>query len=461
MKTNLQVISPIDQSIYVERSYASDKEIQDCLELSCSMKEHWQKTSLRERKALCLSFVSKLLSHKEEIANELSWQMGRPIAYGASELDGLAQRAHHMIEIADSALLTINIDSEQRLERFIKKVPLGTCLIIAPWNYPFLTAINSIIPALLSGNTVILKHSAQTPLVSERFYQAFEEAGLPRGVFQYLHLTHKDTEILIQSNLVNGIVFTGSVGGGKHIEQSAVGRFIPICLELGGKDPAYVRSDVDLEHAVSTTMDGAFFNSGQSCCGIERIYVHRSCYDDFIHQAQAFVNQYQLGPADHPDVTLGPMVSIEAANFVRKQITQAIEAGAKALIDPATFKYDNPETAYLAPQILVNVHHQMPIMQEETFGPLVCIMAVDSDEEAISLMNDSKYGLTASVFTKDTKTALTIGDQLETGTFFVNRCDYLDPSLAWTGVKNSGRGCSLSELGFQQFIQPKSFYIKH
>lgn len=460
MKATLQVTSPIDQSIYVERPFASNQEISACLELSHTRQKMWKKTALNVRKALCRSAVANLLKHKDDIAEEISWQMGRPIAFTANELDGLAERAHYMIDIADSALANIQIPPKKGFERFIKREPLGTFLIIAPWNYPYLTAVNGIIPALLAGNTVILKHSAQTPLVSERFHQAFQEAGMAEGVFEYLHLRHADTEKLIQSELLNGVVFTGSVPGGKQIEQSAVGRFIPVCLELGGKDPAYVRADANLDHAVATTMDGAFFNSGQSCSGIERIYVQQSCFDEFIQKAQAFVNNYRLGPANDETVTLGPMVSAQAAESVRSQINKAIAKGAKTLIDPSQFSYDQPGTAYLAPQILVNVSHEMPIMQEETFGPVVCIMPVDNDDKAIQLMNDSAYGLTASVFSNDIDAAIAIGEQVQTGTFFVNRCDYLDPALAWTGVKDSGRGCSLSELGFSSFIRPKSFHIK-
>ncbi|WP_367606960.1 aldehyde dehydrogenase family protein [Legionella sp. W05-934-2] len=460
MKSTLQVISPIDQSIYVERPYASEQDISTCLELSHAVQNRWKQTALNVRKALCRAAVFNLLSQRQAIASELSWQMGRPIAYAGNELDGLAERAHYMIDIADTALANIQVPPKTGFKRFIKREPLGTCFIIAPWNYPYLTAVNGIIPALLAGNTVILKHSAQTPLVAERFFQAFTEAGLPEGVFQFMNLSHTHTEQVIQSDLINQVVFTGSVSGGKQVEKAALGRFIPICLELGGKDPAYVRADAKLDYAVATTMDGAFFNSGQSCCGIERIYVHRACFDEFIHQSKLLVNQYRLGPADDPSVTLGPMVSAQAADFVRKQIQEAIKSGATPLIDPTHFDHDKPGTAYLAPQILVNINHQMRIMQEETFGPVVCVMAVDSDEEAIYLMNDSQYGLTASVFSEDIDAAVAIGEQVQTGTFFVNRCDYLDPALAWTGVKDSGRGCSLSELGFATFTQPKSFHIK-
>jgi len=337
---------------------------------------------------------------------------------------------------------------------------LGLVFIIAPWNFPLLTAINTIIPALMAGNTVVLKHSAQTPLVAERFAQAFKASSLPEGVFQYLHLTHEDTKLCIQSPLVDGVTFTGSVAAGAEIEQIAAGRFIPVGLELGGKDPAYVRADADVAQAVAIVFDGAFFNSGQSCCGIERIYVHQSIYEEFVAKAVDLVKHYQLGRSDDPKTTLGPMVRSSAADFVREQIKEAVEMGAVAHIDPSEFPLSKEGTPYLAPQVLTKVNHKMRIMIEESFGPVVGIMPVSGDKEAIELMNDSDYGLSAAVFTKDISAGVAVGERLNTGTFFINRCDYLDPALAWTGVKKSGRGCSLSTLGYDYLTRPKSFHIK-
>ena len=338
--------------------------------------------------------------------------------------------------------------------------PLGVIGNIAPWNYPYLTAINSIIPALMAGNTVLLKHSAQTPLCAEQLARAFQVADLPAGVFQYLHLSHQDTEMIIAQPHINTVAFTGSVAGGKVVEQASSGRFITVGLELGGKDPAYVRADADIEYAVETCIDGAFFNSGQSCCGIERLYVASEIFDDFVSRAVALVNQYKLGRSDSPDTTLGPMVRTAAADFVRGQIRDAIDAGAMAHLVPANFPMDSVGSPYLAPQVLTNVNHSMRLMIEESFGPVLGIMAVANDDEAVALMNDSEFGLTACVFSRDLGAAIAIGERLETGTFFLNRCDYLDPALAWTGVKNSGRGCTLSALGYERLTRPKSFHLK-
>ena len=244
------------------------------------------------------------------------------------------------------------------------------------------------------------------------------------------------------------------------VERAAVGRFIGVGLELGGKDPAYVRKDANLQHAIETVTDGAIFNTGQSCCGIERVYVDESVFDEFVEGVVALANSYKLGRPDDPDTNLGPLVKASAAEFVRGQIDEAVAAGAKALVDPTKYEADKPGTPYLAPQVLINVDHSMRVMTEETFGPVIGIMSVSGDEEAIKLMNDSEFGLTAAVFTQDENAAIEIGNQTETGTWFMNRCDYLDPALAWTGVKNSGRGCTLSSIGFEHMTRPKSYHLK-
>lgn len=460
MTETLKTYSPIDNSLYVERPYASQQDIEHVLSKAETAQKLWRKASLEERAEYCTAAIDALVANKEALAKEICWQMGRPIRYAQGEINGLEERARHMIAAAKSALSPLELPEKSGFIRYIKREPLGVTLVIAPWNYPYLTAVNAIIPAIMAGNVVVLKHSAQTPLVAERFAQAFKKACVPEGVFQYLHLTHTDTEQLLHSPMIHSIAFTGSVAGGELIERAVAGRFLHVGLELGGKDPAYIRADADLGHAVETVIDGAFFNSGQSCCGIERIYVHQDVYEDFVRKAVYLVSQYKLGRSDDPETTLGPLVRTSAADFVRGQIKEAIEQGAVAHINCQDFKMDKQGTPYMAPQVLTQVNHNMRIMTEETFGPVVGIMSVNSDEEAIALMNDSVYGLTAAVFTKDIDKGISIGEQVHTGTFFINRCDYLDPALAWTGVKNSGRGCTLSSIGYESLTRPKSFHIK-
>jgi len=331
---------------------------------------------------------------------------------------------------------------------------------LAPWNYPWLASVNAVVPALLAGNSVILKIAPQTPLVAERYVVAFESSGLPRDVFQFLHIDHEQVAEVIRDPRISFVAFTGSVAGGHAVKRAASERFIATALELGGNDPAYVRYDAPLEATIENLVDGAMFNSGQSCCAVERIYVHRDVYDQFVEGFTELTKQYKLGNPLRSKTTLGPMVRRDAADKVRAHIADALQKGASAMIDEKLFPFSKEGTPYLAPQVLVNVDHSMLVMTEETFGPVAGIMPVKDDDEAIKLMNDSRYGLSASIWTTDADAALQIGDQIETGTWYMNRCDYLDPALAWTGVKDSGRGCTLSKLGFDAFTRPKSFHMR-
>ena len=460
MGDRIRVISPVDGEVYVERALAGDREIAVALERAARAQEQWRRVALPERAAILSRAVDAFVARRDEIADELTWQMGRPIRYTPNEVRGFEERARYMIAVAEEALADVRVGDKAGFTRFIRKVPLGVAFIIAPWNYPYLTAVNGVVPALMAGNAVILKHSAQTPLCAERMGEAFAAAGLTAGVFQHLHLGHDEAARIIDSGQVDFVSFTGSVPGGHGVQEAASRRFLPIGLELGGKDPAYVRPDADLDHAIENLADGAFFNSGQSCCAIERIYVHRDLYDRFVEGVVEFARGYRLENPTDPETTLGPLIRPAAADFVRGQIHEAVAAGAKTHVDPKLFAKDAAGSAYMAPQVLTGVDHSMRIMTEETFGPAVGVMAVGSDEEAIRLMNDSRYGLTAAIWTSDEEAAIRIGDEVETGTWFMNRCDYLDPALAWTGVKDSGRGCSLSRLQYEHLTRPKSFHLR-
>ena len=460
MAETIKCISPVDGRVYASRPVASKKEIAAVFTAAHAARDKWKRLPLAERAVYCAAAVDAMLAMKDEIVPELAWQMGRPIRYGAGELRGFEERARYMIGIAGRALANIDPGPKDGFLRYIKREPVGVVLTIAPWNYPYLTAVNSIVPALMAGNSVVLKHAASTILVAERFQKAFDKAKLPKGVFQHLVLSHKQTSEIISSGHADMVCFTGSVAGGKAMEQAAAGRFINVGLELGGKDPAYVRPDANMAHAIENLVDGAFFNSGQSCCGIERIYVHKKVWGDFIGGFVDLTKKYVLGSPLEEATTLGPMVKADAAEFVRKQIKSAVRAGAKAHVDPRSFAMDKAGTPYMAPQVLTSVNHQMSVMTEESFGPVVGIMKVADDEEAIELMNDSPYGLTAAIWTEDVEVAQRIGDEIATGTVFMNRCDYLDPALAWTGVKDTGRGVTLSAVGYEALTRPKSYHLR-
>jgi acyl-CoA reductase-like NAD-dependent aldehyde dehydrogenase len=454
-------ITPIDGSVYAERELASSQQIEQSLARSIVTQRAWRETPVSERAAVCRRMLAHLLERADEVGDELTRQIGRPIAYSPNEIRrGFQERVNFMCEIAARELADLRLEPKENFQRFIRREPLGAALVLAPWNYPWLASVNAVVPAILAGNSVILKIAPQTPLVAERYAEAFAAAGLPEGVFQFLHLDHDQVAEVIRDPRIAFVAFTGSVAGGHAVQQAASERFIATGLELGGKDPAYVRPDANLEATIENLVDGAMFNSGQSCCAIERIYVHRDVYERFVEGAVEVTKQYKLGNPLDPTTTLGPMVRTDAAEKARAHIADAVQKGATALIDPALFPANREGRPYLAPQILVNVDHSMLVMTEETFAPVVGIMPVLDDQEAIRLMNDSRYGLTASIWTADVDAALRIGDRIETGTWYMNRCDYLDPALAWTGVKDSGRGCTLSRLGFDAFTRPKSFHLR-
>ncbi|MGF9691740.1 aldehyde dehydrogenase family protein [Rhizobium sp. 0TCS1.26] len=454
----LQCISPIDGSVYAERPAMAFEPAADAVARAKKAQKAWARRPLDERVQLVMKGVARLNEMTDEVVPELAWMMGRPIRYGG-EFRGFNERSNYVASIAADALAPIEIENSSAFTRRIERQPHGVVLVIAPWNYPYMTAINTVAPALMAGNTVVIKHAAQTLLVGERMVRAFVEAGVPEDVFQNLFLDHATTEKLIAAGSFDFINFTGSVQGGRAVERAAAGTFTGIGLELGGKDPGYVMEDADLDAAVDTLMDGATFNSGQCCCGIERIYVHESLYDAFVEKSVAWVSNYKLGNPLEQETTLGPMANARFAKTVRDQVADAVSRGAKALIDPKLFPQDDGG-AYLMPQVLVDVDHSMEFMREETFGPAVGIMKVRSDEEALSLMNDCKYGLTVSLWTADEERASQLGAELETGTVFMNRADYLDPALVWTGVKQTGRGGSLSTLGFHNLTRPKSYHLK-
>ena len=456
MSKILQCISPVDGSVYAERETLTQVQAQNSVERAKKAQQSWRQRSVKERAELVLAGVDRVGEMTDEVVPELAWQMGRPIRYGG-EFSGFNERAVYMADIAEESLKPIVIEHSDEFERRITREPHGVVLVIAPWNYPYMTAINTVAPALIAGNSVILKHATQTMLVGERMADAFHQAGVPEDVFQNVFLDHDTTSALISAKRFGFVNFTGSVGGGSTIEKAAAGTFTGLGLELGGKDPGYVMDDADVKAAADTLIDGAMFNSGQCCCGIERIYVTDALFDEFLDHAIAIVKGYKLGDPLEQATTLGPMAHRRFADEVRDQVNDALQKGATAHIKQ--FDEDDGAT-YLSPQILTGVNHNMRVMRDESFGPVVGIMRVSNDEQAIELINDSEFGLTASLWTRDPQRAASIGERIETGTVFMNRADYLDPALCWTGCKQTGRGGALSVIGYQNLTRPKSYHLR-
>ncbi|BFZ60231.1 hypothetical protein YB2330_001258 [Saitoella coloradoensis] len=467
-RSKIITLSPIDQSPVVTREATSPSEIDKIVTDSVEAFKTYKKTSLKDRIAIAEKFLEILERDTEDAARELTQQMGRPIRYTPSEIKTMVMRGRYMISLAEKELADIDVEkfspNTPNIRRYLRREPLGPILVISAWNYPYLIAINAVLPALLAGNTIIFKPSPQTPLCAERMAAAYHEAGLPKAAFAVIHAGDLSTvENLVKRPGVAHVCFTGSVAGGRAINIAAASRphgFISPGLELGGKDPAYVRADADVADTAPEIVDGALFNSGQSCCSIERVYVHDAVYDEFVQKCVEEVKGYVLGDPMNAETMLGPVVSLRSAATIREHISDALAHGAKALIDESMFPAAREGSGFVAPQILVDVDHSMRVMTEETFGPVLCIQRVSSDGEAISLMNDSIFGLTASIWTANTEEGEALADEVEAGTVFVNRSDFPDPALAWTGVKESGRGWTLSLKGFDSFTRPKSFHLK-
>ncbi|MEI4197108.1 aldehyde dehydrogenase family protein [Roseovarius sp. E0-M6] len=456
MMTTLRCISPIDGSVFATRETLSPETAANAVTRARKAQANWAARPLEDRVRMVMAGVAAVGAMNDEIVPELAHMMGRPVRYGG-EFGGFNERASHMASIAEDSLADIMVGEDASFKRYIRRVPHGVVFVVAPWNYPYMTAINTVAPALIAGNAVMLKHATQTLLVGERMARAFHDAGVPEDVFQNVFLDHDTTSDLIADRAFDFVNFTGSVGGGQAMERAAAGTFTPVSTELGGKDPGYVMDDADLDAAVDTLIDGAMFNSGQCCCGIERIYVHESLFESFVEKAVAIVRGYTLGNPLDPETTIGPMAHVRFAQEVRAQIDEALTDGATAHIEkmPA-----DDGAAYLTPQILTNVTHDMRVMRDESFGPVVGIMPVSDDDEAVRLMNDSRFGLTASLWTSDIDRAARLGDRIETGTVFMNRADYLDPGLCWTGCKDTGRGGGLSVIGYHNLTRPKSYHLK-
>jgi len=418
-----------------------------------------RKLSIEERVALCDRALTAFEAQAEGVAQDITRMMGKPLSQARGEVKGMAGRWRHMMEIAKESLADIVLPPKDGFERRIAKDPLGVVLDLPAWNYPLLTAVNAVVPAVLAGNAVVVKHSPRTPLCGEHFARAFAAAGGPPAVVQALFVDYETTEKMVGDSRIDSVLFTGSVLGGHRIQAAAKDRFVHVGLELGGNDPAYVAEDADLTSTVENVVDGAIYNAGQSCCAVERVYVHRSMYEKFIAAAEPLVRAYVLGDPQSDATTLGCIAQPWHPKELEAIIADAKAKGAKAVVGGASAAASGKGRFFEA-TLLRDVAQNADVMQKESFGPILAVAPVDSDEEALARMNDSRLGLTASVWTKDRERATRLARDLDFGTVYMNRCDSLDPALPWTGVKDSGRGVTLSALGFDALTRPKALHFR-
>jgi acyl-CoA reductase-like NAD-dependent aldehyde dehydrogenase len=457
MSSTWTLINPATEEPYRDVTAISEPELAAAVVRARRAQRDWRHTPIADRVRVVAQMVPAFRAQADQVALEITRQMGKPIQQARNEINTMIDRAETMCRLAESALADEPLPPKDGFHRFIRHEPLGVVLDIAAWNYPLLIAVNVIVPALLAGNAVLVKHARLTPLCADHFVSAFAKAGLPAGLITATPMDHALAAKVIRSGQVDYVSFTGSVEGGREIHGHVASRFIDAGLELGGKDPAYVAEDANFDFAVENLVDGAFYNAGQSCCGIERIYVARALFDRFVDAYVALVRQYRMGDPEDPATTLGPCAQKKVVATVQTQVAQARAAGARVLTGGASWK---GRGFFCEPTVLVDVNHGMPVMWEESFGPVIGLMPVADDAEAVRLMNDSPYGLTASVWTEDAERAERLMDQVDAGTVYANRCDYLDPLLPWVGVKDSGKGCSLSHLGFRHLTRPKSFHLR-
>jgi len=455
--STINLVNPATEETFRTVEMTPEAELGAILERMRAAQKKWQQVPVNERVEICRGFVQAFRSMRETVALEITRQMGKPLVQAQREVDTMLDRAEAMLRLASAGLADETLEPKPGFRRFIRHEPLGIVLDIPAWNYPLLIAVNVVIPALLAGNAVLIKHARLTPLCGQAFVEAFRHTSLPADLVASIHVGHDTVTKLIAQRAVDFISFTGSVEGGREVYRHASAQLLDMGLELGGKDPALVCEDANFDFAVANLVDGAFYNAGQSCCAVERIYVARPLFKRFVDACVAEVQKYKVGNPEDPATSIGPLAQLKALDVLKNQVDQAMQRGAKLL----TGGNRVPGRGYFfEPTVVVDVDHSMDLMMEESFGPVIGIMPVDSEDEAIRLMNDSPYGLTASIWTEDAERGEVLAARTAAGTVYLNRCDYLDPELAWVGIKDSGHGCTLSRLGFHYLTRPKSFHLR-
>jgi len=452
----MKIINPATEAQIIEVKEDTSATIKAKFETAKTAQKHWAKVPLKERIACIAKFNKLMLAFADSIAKDMTAEIGKPLAQAKDEISGGMARSQYFIENSEKYLAEEWVTSEGETKEKITYEPLGVIANISAWNYPILVGVNVFIPALIGGNAVLYKPSEYSTLTGLHMAKILWKAGIPKGVFQVV-VGAKDAGEALLNLPLDGYFFTGSYTTGKHIAERVAGTLVPVGLELGGKDPMYVCQDVDVTAAVAAGVEGAFYNNGQSCCAVERIYVHKTIYNQYIAAFVSEAKKMLVGDPTDEATFLGSLTRPQQITILENQIKDATEKGASLLLGG---KKMDKKGYYFKPTVLSNVNHSMEVMMDESFGPIIGIQKVNNDEEAIALMLDTPYGLTSSVFTKDENRALRIMKQLNSGTVYWNCCDRVSPHIPWSGRGNSGLGSTLSHAGIRTFVQPKSYHLR-
>ncbi|MBA4139077.1 MAG: aldehyde dehydrogenase family protein [Segetibacter sp.] len=453
----MRIINPATEEVITEIEEDNREAVNKKFELLKTAQAVWQQVALSERTEVLKRFASLLEKNIEQLAAILTSETGKPLQQSRNEINGARARIKWLTDNGEKYLSDETMLSEKGLEEKISYEPLGVICNISAWNYPYLVGINVFVPALLAGNAVMYKPSEYATLTGFEIEKLLKQAGVPQDVFHVAAGTREVGERLLDLSF-DGYFFTGSYKTGKYIYEKTTPRMVPCQCELGGKDPLYVADDIaDIKAVAAGTADGAFYNNGQSCCAVERIYVHEKIYDSYIDEFIKEVKSWKIGLPTKEGIYIGPLSRQQQPAFLEQQVSDAVQKGATVITGGNRI---NQKGYFFEPTVLINVNHSMSVMKDESFGPVIGIMKVKNDEEAIQLMQDTEYGLTASVYSSDKIRAEKILRQINAGTGYWNCCDRVSAALPWSGRKHSGFGTTLSHQGLRAFTKPKAWHFK-
>lgn len=452
----MNIINPATEEIIKTVNEDTSSSINEKYELAKAAQKSWAKVPLKERIACIARFNDLLEAQSDRIAADLTSEVGKPLGQAKGEIRGGRTRSAYFVNNAEKYLAEEWMVSEGDTKEKVTYEPLGVIANISAWNYPILVGVNVFIPALIGGNAVLYKPSEFSTLTGINLVELLHEAGVPKDVMQLVIGGKEAGEALLNLPL-NGYFFTGSYATGKYIAERVAGKLVPVGLELGGKDPMYVCEDVNIASAAGAGVEGAFYNTGQSCCAVERIYVHEKIYDEYLAAFMAETKNWPLGVPTDDATAIGPLTRKPQVAVLEEQVNDAVAKGAKVLLGG---KRSVGAGYYFEPTVLVDVDHSMKVMMEESFGPIIGIQKVKDDAEAVALMLDTPYGLTSAVYTQNKQRAESIMSEMQSGTVYWNCCDRVSPNIPWSGRGWSGLGSTLSHQGIRAFVQPKSYHLR-